>query len=278
MITALLLATHLVLAQEVRTFEIINPEVHPGDTVVVRMEPQWRVPLSCIAAFGKRHSPNEFGYVFIGINLSTKLGKEEIFRVDCGLGFRLDSYSAEVTVTAKEFPKTRNIRRGQPSEPCGGSRLKQVRETYNALAIYLPDLTSAQTYRDPMDIARDISHYYGFIYASNPSFPHCGVDLRMKSGTRVRAINRGIVALTGRFRTEGNIIIVNHGLGIFSVYMHLSRINVKVGQIIENGQVIGFSGRTGAGVTEDHLHLNIWIHDGYVDPLLFVDTVNQHLK
>lgn len=279
MITALVLTAVLFSNQEVRTFEILNPEVYLGDTVVIRMNAFYRIPMTCISAFGKHYFPDDHGYVYIGINLSVKPGKERIFRVECGRGteYGLDSYFGEITIKQKEFSKTRNIRPGRPNdEPCSESRLQAIREAYNPLAMAMPDLTGAQTYLDPTDKERKISHPYGFIYASSPNFPHCGVDLPMPVGTRVKSVNRGIVVLTGRYRAEGNMIIINHGRGIFSVYLHLSRISVKAGQNIEKGQIIGLSGVTGAGAgIEPHLHFNIRIHDGYIDPFIFIDTVND---
>lgn len=280
MITALALTTLLLANQQVRTFEIMNPEAYPGDTVTVRIEPQWQGPMVCIASFGNQYIPNDYGYVFIGVPLSAKPGKEPVLRIECGRGFKLDEYYFdEIIIVEKEYPKTRNARRGKVSEtPCSQSQVKAVRSTYGPLGSSLPDLTGARSYGNPSDRPRDIIDHYGFIYASNPDRPHCGVDLRMPAGTRIIAVNGGIVVLTGRFRAEGNMIILNHGLCIFSVYMHLSRTNVKGGEVVGKGQIIGLSGKTGAGVREPHLHFNIRVCDSYVDPLNFIDTVNEVLS
>ena len=280
MITALTLTALLLTNQQVRTFEILNPEAHPGDTVTVRIEPQWQGPLVCIGAFGNQYTPNPYGYVFMGVPLSARPGKEPVFRIECGRGVRLDPYYFdEITITEKEFPKTRNNRQGRTNEtPCSESQVKAVRTVYNLISKSLPDLTGTGGYGAPADQPRDIIDHYGFIYSRNPDRSHCGVDLRLPIGTRISVVNKGVVVLTGRFRAEGNMVILNHGLGIFSVYMHLSKIYVKGGEVVDKGQVIGMSGRTGAGVREPHLHFNIRIHDSYIDPLNFIDTVNQYLR
>src|SRR3989344_7792556 len=93
------------------------------------------------------------------------------------------------------------------------------------------------------------------------------------------AVNSGRVILVAKkFRQEGNMVIVNHGLGIFSVYMHLSKFNVKEGDVVGRGQLVAWSGHTGAGVREPHLHFGVKIHDSYVDSLRFIEIVNSVLK
>ncbi len=94
----------------------------------------------------------------------------------------------------------------------------------------------------------------------------------------VRAVNSGRVILIAKnFYREGNAVILSHGLGIFSIYMHLSAFKVKLGDIVKRGQLIALSGKTGAGVKESHLHLSIKV-GSYVDPFKFFETVNQYLK
>lgn len=264
---------------QVRTFEILNPSVNNGDTVVIRIEPQWRDPITCIAAFGKHYASNNYGYVLIGVPLMAKSDQEKIFRENCGQGgIPLDNYMGTITITEKIFTKTRTTRRS-----CGGTRTgpqaNAISYAFNPKNMSLPDLTEGKAYIDSVVLTRDIIDSYGFIYSNLPNCPHLGVDLRMPVGISIKAVNKGIVALVARnLSAEGNMVIVNHGLCIFSVYMHLSRINVKDGEVVERGQVVGLSGRTGAGVREPHLHFNIRICDNYVDPLNFIDTVNKVLK
>jgi len=102
------------------------------------------------------------------------------------------------------------------------------------------------------------------------SIPHKGVDYRAQIGTKVMAVNRGVVRITQTFRDDGKTVFIDHGLGLMSAYLHLSKINVKVGDIVERGQVIGLSGDT--GYTQGaHLHLSIRINDIGIDPVKFFD-------
>lgn len=80
----------------------------------------------------------------------------------------------------------------------------------------------------------------------------------------------GRVALVGRvsqgFRIHGNIVGIDHGQGVTSTYLHLSRINVKEGDVVQAGQLIGAVGSTGA-VTGPHLHWGLYVQGQSVDPV-----------
>jgi murein DD-endopeptidase MepM/ murein hydrolase activator NlpD len=91
------------------------------------------------------------------------------------------------------------------------------------------------------------------------------------------AANAGTVKLAKELFFSGNLVIVDHGTGIFSLYAHLSRIDVVAGQDIEKGQQIGLSGASGR-VNGPHLHWGIKVNGIYVDPLQFVGVVESLLQ
>ncbi len=94
---------------------------------------------------------------------------------------------------------------------------------------------------------------------------HKGMDFRAATGTPVRAGNSGIVVLARPLYYEGNCVVIDHGLGLYTVSMHLSRIDVKEGQHLKLGERIGLSGATGR-VTGPHLHWAVRWQDAYLDP------------
>jgi peptidase M23-like protein len=94
---------------------------------------------------------------------------------------------------------------------------------------------------------------------------HKGTDFRARTGTPVMAGNSGTVILAQPLYYEGNCVMIDHGLGLTSISMHLSRIDVKPGQRVTKGQQIGLSGATGR-VTGPHLHWAIRWQGGYLDP------------
>ncbi len=106
---------------------------------------------------------------------------------------------------------------------------------------------------------------------------HRGTDFRAKLGTPVYASNFGIVRLAKNLFYSGNIVIVDHGKGIFTNYAHLSQIDVKVGQHIARGDQIGLSGATGR-VSGPHLHWGVKINNAYVDPLQFLTVISDILS
>jgi len=113
-----------------------------------------------------------------------------------------------------------------------------------------------------------ISTHFGAqrIYGDVPASYHSGMDIAAPSGTPIRAPIPGIVRLAaGPFSLEGNIVILDHGRGLYSAMLHLSRIDVKPGDIVAQGQIIGAIGSTGRS-TGPHLHWGMTWHSVRVDP------------
>lgn len=94
---------------------------------------------------------------------------------------------------------------------------------------------------------------------------HKGMDLRAVEGEPVRAVNNGRVVLTKELFFGGNTIVIDHGEGLFSVYMHLSKYNVKEGDFVSKGELIGFAGSTGRA-SGPHLHFGFKLMDMSVNP------------
>jgi hypothetical protein len=94
---------------------------------------------------------------------------------------------------------------------------------------------------------------------------HKGTDFKAATGTPVRAGNAGKVILAQPLYYEGNCVMIDHGLGLVSISMHLSRIDVRAGQAVAKGEQIGLSGATGR-VTGPHLHWAIRWQGAYLDP------------
>lgn len=113
-----------------------------------------------------------------------------------------------------------------------------------------------------------VRRYYNGVFAKD--YYHRGVDYAGSSGSPVRAPAAGRVALIGReanrFKVHGNCIGLDHGQGVESVYLHLSRIDVKEGDVVKAGQVIGTLGGTGAA-TGPHLHWGLYVFGQSVDPV-----------
>lgn len=114
-----------------------------------------------------------------------------------------------------------------------------------------------------------VTDVYGYTRnSSGTSIAHKGTDYRARTGTQVMSINKGKVLYASILGDYGNTVIIDHGAGIMSMYMHLSKIGVKKGQTIKKSQAIGRSGETGYALAP-HLHLSIRIGGISIDPEQF---------
>jgi murein DD-endopeptidase MepM/ murein hydrolase activator NlpD len=94
---------------------------------------------------------------------------------------------------------------------------------------------------------------------------HEGLDYAVPEGTPVTALNRGTVLLAQPLFFEGNCVVIDHGQGLLTLYMHLSKIEIKEGEHVSSGQKIGLSGGTGRA-TGPHLHVAVRWQGVYLDP------------
>lgn len=119
-----------------------------------------------------------------------------------------------------------------------------------------------------------VTDIYGYTRTnSGTSIAHKGTDYRAAKGTNVFALNDGKVLYAGLLGDYGNTVIVDHGAGIMSMYMHLSKVKTKKGKIIKKGALLGQSGDTGYALAP-HLHLSIRIGGVSIDPEEFFKFKN----
>jgi murein DD-endopeptidase MepM/ murein hydrolase activator NlpD len=154
-----------------------------------------------------------------------------------------------------------------------------------------PDAATAERIRAEAERARDVSrrsHGGGRLWGGEVILPresritsgfgngrmfngevqsrHMGTDFAGAVGARIRAPARGVVALVDAFHLGGNVLYIDHGLGLVTGYLHLSRVDVGVGDVVEAGQPIGAVGATGR-VTGPHLHWLVRYGTVTVDPM-----------
>lgn len=106
-------------------------------------------------------------------------------------------------------------------------------------------------------------------FNEEPRSPHAGLDVAVDRGTPVRASARGDVLAVADYFFNGKTIFVDHGNGLITMYCHLDRFDVRVGDMVSKGQLIGLSGKTGRA-TGPHLHWSVVLNGAMVDPELFV--------
>jgi murein DD-endopeptidase MepM/ murein hydrolase activator NlpD len=108
---------------------------------------------------------------------------------------------------------------------------------------------------------------------------HLGFDLASLRGSPVPAANNGRVVFTGPLGIYGNTVVLDHGLGLFSLYGHLSEMSVTAGQTVARGDTVGKTGDTGLAAG-DHLHFSVMIHGVHVDPVEWWDAhwIQDHVE
>ncbi len=122
-----------------------------------------------------------------------------------------------------------------------------------------------------------VSSLFGLsrVFNKEPRPSHTGLDIAAPADAQVSVISPGTVVDTGNYFYTGNTVIVDHGMGVFSLYGHLKEIDVKPGEIVKQGSLLGKVGMTGRA-TGPHLHWSMIVNQTYVDPLLFVPS--QYFK
>ncbi len=135
----------------------------------------------------------------------------------------------------------------------------------------VPSAQFAKPFGEPLDDIT-VTNPFGVTYVDPSDHKrtfHNGIDLRAAVGTPVKAVNDGVVKIAADYLLEGNFVMLDHGFGIFSDYLHLSKILVSPGERVTKGQVIGLSGESGEAVGP-HLHFIIKVDDVPVAPLAFI--------
>jgi len=182
------------------------------------------------------------------------------------LRYRLDRDSVAVDslplrIASHVFPFTRLRVAPRYASPSAGE-LAKIAEDRKVLRAVLDSASSAWLPRRPFEWPRRgrITSPFGQrrIFNGELKSRHTGVDISGRKGEPVRAAARGRVALIGHFYYTGNAVYLDHGLGVYTSYDHLSHVDVREGEMVERGQLIGKVGATGR-VTGPHLHWGLHV-------------------
>jgi murein DD-endopeptidase MepM/ murein hydrolase activator NlpD len=145
----------------------------------------------------------------------------------------------------------------------------ETARTETALSTFSEDLLPSWRWAAPVPGERSSSFGLRRVFNGQPRNPHSGMDIAAPTGTPIHSPAAGRVVEAGDFFFNGQTLFVDHGQGVLTMYCHLSRIDVKVGDRVETGQTLGLVGATGR-VTGPHLHWGVAVNRALVDPTLFL--------
>jgi len=146
---------------------------------------------------------------------------------------------------------------------------RESEKVRGAIDAYTPDAPVTLRLVQPAPGRRSSSFGLRRMFNGEARKPHSGMDIAASIGTPIKAPLAGRVTDVGNYFFNGNSVIVDHGQGLVTMYCHLSRIDVQVGQELKTGEVLGAVGKTGR-VTGPHLHWGVALNGAMVDPALFI--------
>ena len=255
-----------ILALMLSVFSVVQGDAfrvdYPHEEGLTQIEIRWRersVPLVRV---------DDRWITIIGADLDLSPGDHPArvsFRYSDG---RTEDRRETIRVTDKSFPITRLTVEPRFVELSPENLERANRESRRLGVVFrtiTPEIYWREQFEVPIPGGEGSNFGHRRVFNDQPRNPHSGADISAKTGTPVAATNRGRVVVTGDFFFNGNTVILDHGLGIYSVYLHLSKIDVAEGDIVEKGQTVGLVGATGR-VTGPHLHWGFRIQNARVDP------------
>ena len=204
----------------------------------------------------------------VGIGLTIEPGEYHLEVQQPGLGEKQLPFA----VSAKEYAVQQlKVAPGQVNlSPENEERVKvESAKVRAALDGFTPAAPTTLRLDQPVPGRRSSSFGLRRMFNGESRAPHSGMDIAAPTGTPIKAPLDGRVVDVGSYFFNGNNVLIDHGRGLVTMYCHLSKIGVKVGQELKRGDVLGEVGATGR-VTGPHLHWGVSLNGAMVDPALFL--------
>ena len=207
-------------------------------------------------------------FALAGVSLETKPGAYPIqLRAETLAGEPI-SFEKRIRVERQRYPRVRLKVPPRYTAPSAEEQrqIEQDKETKTeAFKTLSPSREWKGSFEPPVNA--EISDVFGVerVFNGSVESTHQGLDFRVPSGTSVAAVNSGHVILARPLFFEGNCVVVDHGQGLLTLYLHLLKFLVNEGEDVKKGQAIALSGGTGRA-TGPHLHLAVRWQGVYLDP------------
>lgn len=270
-------------ATEAITVQLAARAMQPGELVVFTIEAPPDTTAVSLRAFDRETTAmrrqDAVWVALLGIDLDVAPGEADAIVTAQTPAGRVTA-TRTLTVETKRFP-TRRLRVNPALvEPPADALPRIKREAERTNGIYGSPVSSMLwegPFVRPVDDPANSRFGSRSIYNGRPGTPHNGADFLSPTGTPIKAPNVGRVRLAEDLYFSGNTVIVDHGLGLFSIFAHLSVFQVKEGDLVSTGDVLGLVGATGR-VTGPHLHWTVRVTGARVDPLSLLAVLGPGAK
>jgi len=207
-------------------------------------------------------------FAIAGVSLETKAGRYPLTLAGETRDGKKLTFEQTFSVATQKYPVVKLTVSKQFTAPSPEQQevIKKDQDLkHQAFAEVSPEREWQGRFGAPVDAP--ISDVFGVrrVFNGVTKSVHQGLDFRVPPATPVNAINKGKVILARPLYFEGNCVVIDHGQGLLTLYLHLSELKVKEGEIVNRGQEIGLSGATGRA-TGPHLHLAVRWQGTYLDP------------
>ena len=207
-------------------------------------------------------------FALAGISLETKPGIYAIeLQAEATAGPTI-SFQRKFRVQRQRYPRVPLSVPDRYTAP-SPEDLRQIEQDKEAKAEVLKTVSPEREWKGSFapPVNAEISGVFGVerVFNGSVQSTHQGLDFRVPSGTEVAAVNSGRVILARPMFFEGNWVVIDHGQGLLTLYLHLSKFSVREGDEVSKGQPIGLSGGTGRA-TGPHLHLAVRWQGVYLNP------------
>ena len=247
--------------------------VAPGEMLLLAITTPTRISAVEVTAFGRSAPAFSSGatgtwYAFIGIDLDVTPGRYDAVIVARGSD-TAQSMVHRLVVSTRAFGVRRltvDPRFVTPPASALGRIDREQKWLAEILAVVSPQRLWSGRFVAPVDGAPASNFGQRSVFNGQPRGSHRGTDFASPAGAPVRAPGAGRVVLAEDLYYSGNTVLIDHGLGLFSLLGHLSRIDVHVGDLVDQGMSVGAVGATGRA-TGPHLHWTLRLGSAAVDPL-----------
>jgi len=243
----------------------------PGEVIKVLIEKKPFIQSAQIKFLDEKYEfaeKEEFFICLIGLDLGIETGVYPLYVYVYKQDGHFEIKKKEINIHSKHFPvKKLWVKEEFVTPP--RSVLERIRResqlTKAIYGIYSPEWDVDGNFIIPVQGEMFPNFGERRLFNNKPRSQHSGIDIASPQGMPVKASNSGQVVLASHLYFSGKTVMLDHGLGVLSIYCHFSEITVETGQEVEKGEIIGKIGSTGR-VTGPHLHWSIKIRGSRVDP------------